>query len=69
MATAKLCKQGDSIVLIIPATEADNVSLDKEYFVRIDGNGNISLITKLDNPFKTAKPGEFYEKDVWTGQV
>lgn len=55
MATTKLRKQGDSIVVIIPATEAENVNLDIEYFVRIDENGNISLIPRLDNPFRIAK--------------
>lgn len=66
MLTTKLRKQGSSVVVTIPASEAKNLDMNVEYIVRTDKNGNISLIPKLDNPFKKAEPGEYYEKDVWT---
>lgn len=65
MLTAKLRKQGSSVVVTIPASEAKNLDMNVEYIVRTDNNGNISLIPKLDNPFKKAESGEYYEKDVW----
>ncbi|GAA0365760.1 hypothetical protein GCM10008932_17440 [Alkalibacterium iburiense] len=65
MSITKLRKHGKSVVVTIPANEAKNLNLDVEYNVSTDEHGNISLIPKLENPFKHAKPGEYYEKDVW----
>lgn len=65
MATTKLRKQGSSIVVTIPASEAKKLDMNTEYFVKTNEHGNITLIPKLENPFINAQPGEFYEPDVW----
>lgn len=65
MSTTKLRRQGSSIVVTIPASEVKDLDLNTEYIVKTDEHGNISLIPKLDNPFKNAKPGEYNEEDVW----
>ncbi|GEK90985.1 type II toxin-antitoxin system PemI/MazE family antitoxin [Alkalibacterium kapii] len=66
MGTAKLRKQGRSVVVTIPSSEAKTLDLTPEYFVKFNEHGTIMLIPKLDNPFKHAKPGEYYEEDIWT---
>lgn len=66
MSTTRLRKQGSSIVVTIPAAEAKNLDMTIDYIVSTDEHGNISLVPKLRNPFKDAKFGEYYEKDVWT---
>jgi antitoxin component of MazEF toxin-antitoxin module len=65
MRTAKLRKQGSSVVVTIPASEAKGIDINSEYIVKKDEHGIIMLIPKLDNPFKNAKPGEYYEEDIW----
>lgn len=65
MSTTKLRKQGSSIVVTIPAAEAKNLDMDREYIVKTDKHGNITLIPQLENPFKNAREDEFYEEDEW----
>lgn len=65
MSTTKLRKQGSSIVVTIPAAEAKNLDMDREYIVKTDKHGTITLIPQLENPFKNAEKGEFYEEDEW----
>ncbi|HAJ69804.1 MAG: AbrB family transcriptional regulator [Tetragenococcus koreensis] len=65
METAKLRKQGRSVVVTIPASEAKGIDINSEYIVKKDEHWIIMLIPKLENPFKNAKPGEYYEEDIW----
>ena len=65
MSITKLRKQGNSVVVTIPAAEAKNLDLNTEYIVHVDEHRNITLTPKIENPFKNAKAGEFYEKEVW----
>lgn len=50
MSTTRLRKQGSSIVVTIPASEAKNLDLDKEYLVKADEQGQviISQLKSLD---------------------
>jgi len=65
MGTAKLRKQGRSVVLTIPSSEAKGIDINSEYIVKKDEHGIIMLIPKLKKSFKNAKPGEYYEEDIW----
>lgn len=66
MTNVRLCKQGESIIVSIPASEAKNLDMDKEYRVKVDDQGVISIVPLLNNPFKSALEGEFYEPDTWS---
>lgn len=62
---SRLRKQGNSIILTIPVSEAENLNLNTEYSVKIDQSGTILLIPKLKNPFVDTDIGQSYEKEIW----
>jgi len=65
MQTTRLRKQGKAVVVTIPDSIAENLDMTTEYTVKMDDHGAITLIPILNNPYKDAEDGEYYEKDVW----
>lgn len=66
MTSIRLHKQGESIIVTIPASEAKNLDMDKGYSVKVDEKGVITIVPILNNPFTGASEGEFYEPDIWS---
>jgi len=58
MSKVKARKQGNSIMVTIPS--ALGIEAGEEFFVVKKDNGAITMIPKVENPFKNAKDGEFY---------
>jgi len=58
MSTVKARKQGNSIMVTIPSTLG--IEAGEEFFVIKKDNGALTLIPKVEDPFKNAKDGEFY---------
>lgn len=58
MSTVKARKQGNSIMITIPS--ALGVKEGEEFYVIKKDNGAITMIPKVENPFKVAEDGEFY---------
>jgi len=65
MLLTKTRKQGNSIIVTLPANDKQKLEAQKEYYVNFQKNGNIVLIPKIDDPFKPAESGTFYESDEW----
>jgi len=59
----KIVKQGNSFMINIPADF--NVGEDEEYSLIKKDNGTIMLIPEIENYFKNAESGEFYEPLEW----
>lgn len=62
MEIIKARKQGNSIVMTIPS--CFGVKEEDEFFIIKKDNETITMIPKSENPFKTAKDGEFYTPDL-----
>lgn len=58
MATVKTRKQGNSIMITIPATLG--IEEGQEFFIIKKDNGAITMIPKVENPFLVAEDGAFY---------
>lgn len=65
MTKTKLRKQGNSIVVTIPAKESENLEIEQEYYVHTDENGAITLIPVITDPYKDTEFGEFYDEEIW----
>lgn len=58
MTTVKARKQGNSIMVTIPA--ALGIEEGQEFYMIKKDNGAISMIPKVENPFSVAEDGVFY---------
>lgn len=65
MLITKTRKQGSSIIVTLPASNEMNIQINQEYIVSYEDNGTIILVPKIEDPFKDAEPGAFYEVDEW----
>lgn len=65
MLLTQIEKLGNSFFIKLPEKDGKKLEINKEYFIDYKDNGIIILIPKLEDPFKKAKLGEFYEKDIW----
>lgn len=67
MTTIKVRKQGNSIMITIPSSFG--VKEGEEFFFIKNDNGAITMIPKIEDPFKNAKEGEFYTPELDVGFV
>ncbi|AXY26210.1 AbrB family transcriptional regulator [Suicoccus acidiformans] len=65
MYTTRTRKQGNSIVVTLPASEEYPIASQKEYFVFYHEDGTVTLVPKIDNPFLIAEEGAYYDSEVW----
>jgi hypothetical protein len=65
MLTTKTRLQGSSVVVTLPANNEMKPESNKEYIVVYSEDGTITLIPKLEDPFKVEEVGAFYEEDEW----
>lgn len=56
---------GNSVVATLPAQNGEKPSPNKEYIVIYSEDESITLIPKLEDPFRGGDEGEFYEADEW----
>ena len=66
MLETKTRKQGNSIVITLPASNDNMPQSNQEYLVKYSDDGSINLVPKIKDPFATGKIGEFYDKDEWS---
>ncbi|AMV60358.1 Programmed cell death antitoxin MazE [Pediococcus damnosus] len=59
---SKVRKLGNSVAITLP--KKLNVSVGQEFIIVKKENGSITLIPKVENYFKNAKPGEFYTPEI-----
>ncbi|MFL2101020.1 type II toxin-antitoxin system PemI/MazE family antitoxin [Mycobacteroides abscessus] len=62
MTTIKARKQGNSIMITIPSSFG--IKEGEEFFFIKKDNGAITMIPKIEDPFKNAQDGEFYDPDL-----
>ncbi|MFL2105619.1 type II toxin-antitoxin system PemI/MazE family antitoxin [Desemzia sp. FAM 23991] len=62
MTTIKARKQGNSIMITIPSSFG--IKEGEEFFFIKKDNGAITMIPKIEDPFKNAQDGEFYVPDL-----
>lgn len=67
MLTTKTRKQGNSVIVTLPADENYPLELQKAYYVTYREDGTIILSPKLEDPFAVAEDGAYYEADQWDG--
>lgn len=65
MLITKTRKQGNSLVVTLPAAADNKLESNQEYYVSYSKDGAIILTPKIEDPFLIAEPGEYYEADVW----
>ncbi|MBO0423878.1 type II toxin-antitoxin system PemI/MazE family antitoxin [Enterococcus plantarum] len=65
MMTTKTRLQDSSVVVTLPANNGEKVEPNKEYVVVYSGDGTITLVPKIDDPFTGGSIGELYEEDEW----
>ncbi len=63
METLKTRKQGNSVIITIPATFG--VAEGEEFYLQRSENGTISLVPKIRDYFADAKEGEFSQPLEW----
>lgn len=67
MITVKAIKQGNSTMFTIPSSYG--IKEGEEFFLIKNDNGAITMIPKIEDPFKNAKEGEFYTPELDVGFV
>lgn len=65
MLTTKTRKQGNSIIVTLPADENYPLETQCEYYVTYTDHGTIILTPKIEDPFLVAEEGAYYEADLW----
>jgi hypothetical protein len=65
MLVAKSRLQGSSVVVTLPSDNGKKPLANQEYIVVYSVDGTITLVPKIEDPFRDGEEAEFYESDEW----
>lgn len=65
MLIIKTRKQGNSLVITLPAASDHLLKSNQEFYVCYGEDGSVVLTPKIENPFEVAETGSMYETEIW----